>query len=170
MTYAYIESVYPNFVKQQNEPTFPQKITYKPLEIPLGNISPNITTVTQNKGNNLDNSDIFKPMLKYNANNTNNNVIKTGNYNWNDHKNDNLKYYNDPIPEQFTQENNDPVTLNSHTSYVNHVLQCEECRKIVTKQLNLDIDKVKMDEWMELFSYILFGVFILLLLDSFKNK
>lgn len=159
MTYAYIESVYPDFVKHStiSQPTFPQKITYKPFE--------NSTQQLQYNSP-IPNNNIFKPHLESNINNQ---VIKTPEYNWDNYKTNNLKYYKDPIPEQFTQESTIPLTPNSHTEYINHVLQCEQCKNIITKQLNLDIDKAKMDEWMELLSYILFGIFILLLLDSFKK-
>lgn len=55
--------------------------------------------------------------------------------------------------------------------YMKHVLNCGGCKATMMKQFNIDADKARNEEFMELVSYIVFGIFILLLLDNVsKNK
>lgn len=54
--------------------------------------------------------------------------------------------------------------------YTRHVLGCQRCRSIIMKQLNMDNDRIRNEEIMELVTYIVFGIFILLLIDILKNK
>ena len=54
--------------------------------------------------------------------------------------------------------------------YMKHVLSCHSCRSIIMKQLNMDNDRIRNEEIMELVTYIVFGIFILLLIDILKNK
>lgn len=53
---------------------------------------------------------------------------------------------------------------------ITHVLHCDVCRSMLSKQLNIEYDKVRNEEMIELFSYLTFGVFVLLLLDNLKQK
>lgn len=92
---------------------------------------------------------------------------------------DNLKFYNLPynveehkpkpqeqnkkIIETFEDEDN-------HSKYILHVLECKSCKESLMKQLNILDDKIKMEGYMELASYIIFGIFILLLIDSLNKK
>lgn len=55
-------------------------------------------------------------------------------------------------------------------SHINHVLTCVKCKQMITKQLNLNFDKERNEEIMELVSYMLFGVFVLLIIDNLTNK
>lgn len=50
--------------------------------------------------------------------------------------------------------------------YIKHVLSCSKCQGIIRKQLNTDNERLRNEELMELFSYILLGVFILLFIDN----
>jgi hypothetical protein len=55
-------------------------------------------------------------------------------------------------------------------NYIRHVLGCHKCRSIITKQWNIDNDRIRNEEIMELVTYIIFGIFILLLIDILKSK
>jgi len=50
-----------------------------------------------------------------------------------------------------------------------HVLNCSSCKSIIIKQLGLDADKTRNEEFMELLSYIVFGIFMLMLIDNSKR-
>jgi|UniRef100_A0A6C0DZE1 hypothetical protein len=54
--------------------------------------------------------------------------------------------------------------------YMKHVLSCHRCRSIIMKQWNIDNNRIQNEEIMELVTYIVFGIFILLLIDILKNK
>lgn len=88
---------------------------------------------------------------------------------------DNLKFYNIPLPDLPIQnkietfESSDKCKLECN-DYVQHILNCEGCKTMLSKQLGLDNNRQKNEEFMELFSYILFGIFVLILLDKYKNN
>jgi hypothetical protein len=83
---------------------------------------------------------------------------------------DNLRFYNIPLPKAVeTFEPNQQECKVDCESHVSHVLNCPRCKGIISRQLNLDNDRIRNEEFMELFSYIVFGVFILLLIESIKN-
>lgn len=93
---------------------------------------------------------------------------------------DNLKYYNKPLNEKVIAVN--PFISNSiekydgelkqtqdqidHTIYVKHVIECQICKDMVLKQLNVESDRLFKEEILEILSYIVFAFFILMLLDS----
>lgn len=54
--------------------------------------------------------------------------------------------------------------------YMKHVLGCHRCKSIIMKQWNIDNERIRNEEIMELVTYIVFGIFILLLIDILKNK
>jgi hypothetical protein len=51
------------------------------------------------------------------------------------------------------------------SSVMKHVLECPGCKESLFKQLNIDVDKKRNEEFMEVISYMIFGLLILLLLD-----
>jgi hypothetical protein len=53
--------------------------------------------------------------------------------------------------------------------HMTHILQCSKCKEILTKQLDRQNDKIRNEEIMELISYIVFGIFILLLIESLRK-
>lgn len=75
-----------------------------------------------------------------------------------------------PIIENLTNitNDNDNDNTNQHVQ-LQHVLQCDQCKNILMKQFNIDSDRIKHEEIIELISYILFGLFMLYLLDSLKK-
>jgi len=111
---------------------------------------------------------------------------------------DNLHYYNFPIANQHIPKyNNFPIkersepapytkptsankshshaierfgqASNGHMEYIQHISECEGCRKLVMKQFNLHSEQLRNEEIIELISYVMFGVFILVLLDTLKK-
>jgi hypothetical protein len=67
--------------------------------------------------------------------------------------------------EGYTDSNDDKCD-----EYMKHVLECSLCKSAITKQLQLDNDRIRNEEIMELISYIAFGIFVLLLIDNIKKK
>lgn len=53
-----------------------------------------------------------------------------------------------------------------HLEYTKHILSCASCKQVLIKQFNIDNDRIKNEEIMELISFIMFGIFILILLDG----
>ena len=53
--------------------------------------------------------------------------------------------------------------------YVKHITNCEKCKSILMKQLNIESDNKRNEELMELISYLIFAIFILLLINSLKT-
>jgi hypothetical protein len=53
--------------------------------------------------------------------------------------------------------------------YIKHILECSKCKNIAIKQLGIENDKIRNEEIMEVISYFIFALFILLLIDSFKK-
>lgn len=91
---------------------------------------------------------------------------------------DNLHFYNIPLVDY----NQTPLpkkikaiegyTDNNSTcdEHMKHILECSLCKSAITKQLQLDNDRIRNEEIMELLSYIAFGIFVLLLIDNIKKK
>lgn len=168
MTYAYIQSVYPNFK------TAPPIVNYNSYR--------NIKNVSENNSN-LDNYSPFKSKLD-------NNIFKKDQINTvkiQEINNKNLQHYNQQIQPTIlkshdkhnivetieTIDNTDnkdkkPNELDhthDHNYYIEHVYKCNICKT----NLNLELDKNNMNELFELLSYIVFGIFILILIDN-SNK
>jgi hypothetical protein len=53
--------------------------------------------------------------------------------------------------------------------YTKHILECSKCKNIIMKQFGIESDKIRNEEIMELISYFIFALFILLLIDSLKK-
>lgn len=54
--------------------------------------------------------------------------------------------------------------------YLKHTLECSKCKSILMKQFNLEYDRLRNEEIMEVLSYMIFGLFILLLIDNLSKK
>lgn len=107
---------------------------------------------------------------------------------------DNLHYYNPKVPMEYIskfavsnqpklqsnliQEQNNNVSLEKFSETeinttncngcMNHILDCEQCKKIIMKQLNLDASRRQYEEIIEVITYILFGIFVLIVLENLK--
>ena len=66
--------------------------------------------------------------------------------------------------EKFTDEE---IPMNCDR-YVKHVIECNRCKMMAMKTFGIETDRIRNEEIMELISYILFGLFILMLIDSGK--
>ena len=105
----------------------------------------------------------------------------------------NLKYYNIETPIETPidatllnkdlqqKENNKQNVKEKHflekfesngncDSNTKHIFECNKCKMIIMKQFGIEADRVRNEEIMELISYILFGLFILMLIDYIKNN
>ena len=93
---------------------------------------------------------------------------------------DNQKFFTPPLPS-----NNIPVDNNiikkerfdgetqsqgHHTEYTKHILECGPCKELLMKQFGLENERIRNEEIMELISYLIFGLFILLLIDTYAKK
>lgn len=74
----------------------------------------------------------------------------------------NLKFFNEPIKSL-----DDVGKLVENKIIVNKPTEINECQSCKNKEINFD--RVKNEELMELISFIMFGIFILLLIDSNKK-
>jgi hypothetical protein len=97
---------------------------------------------------------------------------------------DNLKFYNLPHIPNTNESLNKPIKENTienfessdvnenddHNQYIIHVLGCPKCKEALAKQLITMDDKIRLEGYMELASYVIFGVFILLLIDTINKK
>jgi hypothetical protein len=94
---------------------------------------------------------------------------------------DNLRFYGIPsvtgaqtssIPRKGKTEgfeNDKTDAPEACEKYINHVMSCGKCMSILRKQLQIESDRVRNEEVMELVSYIIFGLFILLMIDNLKK-
>jgi hypothetical protein len=109
------------------------------------------------------NQDVDKNNLHYyNIPISNNNIPKYVNV---DYQNDNTGNNKISGIEKFGQNNDSQ----SHEEYIKHISNCSACKKIMLKQFNIESDRLRNEEIVELISYIMFGLFILILLDTLKK-
>lgn len=172
MSYSYIKSVFPNFE------------TSKVYSEDLYNISSlQKQEQTQSKVQ-IPTEKIPKPFEEQYVSpfNLNKNTVQTEQKN----DKDNLRFYNLPyVPVQPVQEKNEENIHKSkkivegfedteenidHNKYILHILDCKKCKESLMKQLNLLDDKIKMESYMELASYIIFGIFMIILIDTLNKK
>jgi hypothetical protein len=99
---------------------------------------------------------------------------------------DNQKVFNSPLPsnnipldnniikkENFYSETKRETETKSeghHLEYTKHVLECGHCKELLMKQFGLENERIRNEEIMELISYLIFGLFILLLIDTYVKK
>jgi hypothetical protein len=73
------------------------------------------------------------------------------------------------LPVHVNQNEHEPELDRKHNEYIKHVLDCEECKVFLKKELNIESNNIFNEEILELLSFIIFGVLILLLIDNLKN-
>ena len=91
---------------------------------------------------------------------------------------DNQKFYTPPLPasnipinnNRINREKFDDEPSQKHLEYTKHVLECPSCKELLMKQFNLENERIRNEEIMELISYLIFGLFILLLIDTYAKK
>lgn len=124
----------------------------------------NKTYVSQN------NEKYYNTPLPANLIHENNNIINTSAILTNKTKLQELNSYNQ-IPTTNKELDLHKETFsndNDHDSYIKHVLKCEQCKDLLIKQFNIESDRIRNEEILELISFLIFGLFILLLLDKIK--
>jgi hypothetical protein len=193
MSYSYIKSVFPNFENSNKvydeslySGTFNSSKEESVRKLPIGgNDMVNLTDFSKTLSQ--KNNDIDLPQEKLIESYRNIEGMTNGEYaeikplNPSDARN-NLKYYNKPLStftddtsvvrqkskekdifEKFTDDKE--VQMNCD-SYVKHVIECNRCKAMAMKTFGIETDRIRNEEIMELISYILFGLFILMLIDS----
>lgn len=86
---------------------------------------------------------------------------------------DNLKFYNEPINPKFiehlenTEQKHDSCSEGSCAENINHILKCEACSAILKQKLDIKSD---FNEYIEIAMYILFGLFIIAILDKLDKR
>lgn len=105
----------------------------------------------------------------------------------------NLKYYNQPYNEINTLAPVNEVFINKtqlqdlyssssdtkesftdlkdtlHETCTKHILECQECKELLLKQFNIETERIRNEEILELITFLILGLFILLLLDGLKK-
>lgn len=195
MSYSYIKTVFPDFNKTSNKiyddslydinVTEKQEIpktvvnnAKKEFELPNNLTSNTIEIPSNNLLESYENATITLPYIS-NDNKTQNN----------------LQFYNQPINKEYLRSESIKSNMSSISSipietnyiqkqsdktnstkcdsdcdiYMKHILECSKCKDIFIKQFGLENDKIKNEEIMEMISYFIFALFILLLVDSLKK-
>ncbi len=184
MSYAYIKSVYPDF---QTNKVYDTKI-YNSLDSinPSTQVSKENTLPAPFDALGLDEETRFarsllgKPEIEELPPSTQSiQKFQTIETLQNIPEKDNLRFYNVPyspslgnIPVRQVEKFEEPPKQECKVecdAHINHVINCSKCKSIISRQLNLDNDRIRNEEFMELFSYIIFGVFILMLIDNLKR-
>lgn len=156
MSYSYVKTVFPNFkysnvynTKLYDNLNVTQDIKFEPIETETNQLFSNFPKLTQEKEQSK---------------------IETFQ--------DNQKFFNQPLPINNIPVNNnlinrekfDDTNTYNHTQYTKHILECESCKELLIKQFGIENDRIRNEEIMELISYLIFGLFILLLIDTYTKK
>lgn len=107
---------------------------------------------------------------------------------------DNLSYYHLPVSRDYMEINKNKINSdiqrnvnmsssvgiekfeqtqevqNTCDMHIKHALECTKCKNILLKQFNIEYDRLRNEEIMEVISYMIFGLFILLLIDNISKK
>ena len=163
MSYSYIKSVFPNFEnsnKVYDETLYTNINSSLYNEVNVQQVKPLEYNKENNKENNRGESFIL-PSDKLLENLTN--VDQ-----------DNTVTFQSQYSEQQTPTISQTRFVESQEfdcdTHVKHILDCKQCRMLAIKHLSIESDKYRNEEMMELASYVIFGMFILLLIDSLKKN
>jgi hypothetical protein len=171
MSYSYIKSVFPNFEdssKVYDDAIYSNILSAKGEEKTHDTSNYSVHSVQQNdQYYNSDKETFILPqtnLLETFNNNTMNTSNKIEDVN-------NLQLNSQTI--QLSNKNLNPIEKfeggEDCDKYVNHITNCDRCRSIIMKQLNIESDNKRNEELMELISYLIFAIFILLLVNSLKT-
>lgn len=160
MTYSYIKSVFPNYQMSKDPPVY-NNIS---LAQPAANTQFNVQGFENGSMHGFSVSkqriqNDFKELF------TNNNEVVS-----------NKVTEQMPPPEfirQLPRQLESETVIDSQSDCqrnMSHILRCDKCMMIVKKQLNLEYEKARNEEIMELVSYVLFGIFILMLIENLKGR
>jgi hypothetical protein len=189
MSYSYIKSVFPNFedstkvyndnlynnISNQQEsslaPPIPTNLYNDLKEVPA--------QIEPPKANEDENIVLTQTKLLESYQNSAANFVLAPKKN----NTDNLHFYNLPVPKEYIQNSKLEKTVEKFEnqkqvntceldcdSYIKHINECNKCKGIVLKQFGIETDRIKNEEIMEVISYLIFGLFVLLLIDSLKTS
>lgn len=192
MSYSYIKSVFPNFEssKVYNDRLYSSVNETKSAFVELTDLTGKYTG-NEDWNANLGSKEVDYQSIPFKKTEVEQNKNKELKEHFVSYSQDNQHYYNVPIMNQnipnynnidlnnFSNQNLEnlenltnlnPPSNNSnneisHELYIKHILDCSKCREIVVKQFNIDADRIKHEETMELISYIIFAIFLLYLID-----
>lgn len=171
MSYSYIKSVFPEFESTNTNNKLFNSLNSDTLQKKETNNQPSAYDDNEMKGfakSLLESDPEFSKIA------TTQTKLLEQYKNLQENSKDNLKFYNLPYIQQqklietFENAKKDSCSVDCE-QYVKHIMECSKCKGIVLKQLNIESDRMKNEEMMELFSYIVFGAFILILLDVMKK-
>ena len=185
MSYSYLKNVFPKFEdssKVYNDNLYNTLEQSQPITL-----SPSINENKYQEIKNLDGKDneIVLPQTKLLENFKPENEFASASVLKHKNSSDNLHYYNLPIDQKYLpQQKQNLIQQNKNVIeqfndekcnldcdlYIKHINDCNKCRSTVLKQFGIETDRIKNEEIMEVISYIVFGLFILLLIDSLKSK
>lgn len=159
MSYSYLKNVFPNYDDSTKSNTNNLYNTFKSI--------------------NLDNSESQLPVPITLEKETSNNIVLPQTQlleSFKQDNQDNLKFYNLPYLQKENKiegfeesKTNENCNLDCDL-YIKHINECNKCKSTVLKQFGIESDRIKNEEIMEVVSYLIFGLFILLLIDSIKNS
>ena len=192
MSYSYIKSVFPNF---ENSSKVYDKALYNELNsldsdkieikpVLSINIEDKLSQFTRDLAlsNKKDLGEFEIPQDKFLEHYKNTQDYSDVDFKSTNNANDNLKFYNLPSPKEYyidSKRSTNEKTIEKFTdntncdlncdSYIKHIMECSKCKSITMKQFGVESDRIRNEEIMEVISYLIFGLFILLLLDSLKK-
>lgn len=73
-------------------------------------------------------------------------------------------------PKELVLKESISCDINDCNLYMKHISECSKCKGIMLKQFGIENDRIRNEEILELISYIIFGLFILLLIDYLKRN
>ena len=188
MSYSYIKSVFPNFEnsnKVYDETLYTNINSSLYNEVNIQQVKPleNYNKENYNKVNNKKDETFILPSDKLLENLTNIDQYNIAQF----QSQNNLKSQNQtptipqtrfvespitpvtPVTPVTQNESNTEIECGDCDTYIKHILDCKQCKMLAIKHLSIESDKYRNEEMMELASYVIFGMFILLLIDSLKK-
>lgn len=124
-------------------------------------------------------TNVYNDNLYKNVNETSNNLLNVVGFSKsNDHSietfkeidkienqsKNNLKFYNEKIINQNIPNYNNTGTLVNHHDHIDHINNCKQCKDSLLKQFGYENQRINHDDLMELFSYIIFGILLYMLI------
>lgn len=169
MSYSYVKTVFPDF-KYSN--VYDVDLYKNISSTPKQEIQPiNQNTINQNS---INQNSIVQPsfLLETFNNNEHFQEINTlqKDFNTLNEPQSNTKYYLKPsVISDVSVRETEKFDNESGHGELKHILQCDECKNILMKQFGIESNRIRNEEILELLSFLIFGVLMLLLIDSLKN-
>lgn len=187
MSYSYVKSVFPNFsssivydsniynnIKNDTDsipnntlntsiPNASNFISNAPNIIPSNFVSSNLPT-----NSNTNNLKYYNTQLPNNINYTQRTDITNSTPQLVQPNTNDLRNYENYTNQTTLPEISSITPSSLHIQYTNHILECSECKNLLLKQFNIESSRIWNNDVLELISYIVFGIFILMALEYLK--